>query len=75
MDALRQDIHIPKGVYCLLVWIGRNLPDFKRPKQALINAFTICPLNRFIGFALQNYNIFLIRARKTSKKAYFFILE
>ena len=39
-DALWRDIHIPKGVYCLLVLgLVRNLPDFRKPKQALINAF------------------------------------
>ena len=41
-DALRRDIHIPKGVYCLLVLgLVRNLPDFRKPKQALINAFNM----------------------------------
>jgi hypothetical protein len=41
-DALRRDIHIPKGVYCLLVLgLVRNLPDFRKPKQTLINAFNM----------------------------------
>ena len=35
-----RDIHIPKGVYCLLVSDRVEiLQDFKKPKQALINAF------------------------------------
>ena len=46
-DALRRDIHIPKGVYCLLVLgLVRNLPDFRKPKQALINAFNMSANHR-----------------------------
>ena len=35
----RRDSHIPKGVYCLLVLRWRKFPVFRKPKQALINAF------------------------------------
>ena len=58
MDALRQDIHIPKGVYCLLVLgLVRNLPDFRKPKQTLINAFYyVCkPITRLCGAKVVNY--------------------
>ena len=43
MDALWRDSHIPKGVYCLLALDRVEiLQDFKKPKQALINAFYLC---------------------------------
>ena len=39
MDALRQDIHIPRAFTAFLLWAGEILQDFRKPKQALINAF------------------------------------
>ena len=39
MDALRQDIHIPRAFTAFLLWAGEILQDFIVPKQALINAF------------------------------------
>ena len=39
-DALRAGYTYPiRAFTAFLFWIGRNLPDFKSPKQALINAF------------------------------------
>ena len=35
----RDAVNIPWAFIAFLLWIGRNLPDFKSPKQALINAF------------------------------------
>ena len=38
-DALRRDIHIPRAFTAVLLWAGEILQDFRKPKQALINAF------------------------------------
>ena len=38
-DALRRDIHIPRAFTAFLLWAGEILQDFRKPKQALINAF------------------------------------
>ena len=50
-----------------LFWIGRNLPDFKSPKQALINAFYNMSAN--FWFAVQRYYIFFILASTYTKKS------
>ena len=51
-----------------LFWVGEILQDFKRPKQALINALIICPQNRLLDFTLQSYYIFLIFANLLTQK-------
>ena len=42
-------VNIPWAFIAFLLWIGRNLPDFKSPKQALINAFYNMSANRLLG--------------------------
>ena len=48
------------------VW---NFPDLWWPKQALINAFKICPQSQLLNFALQRYYIFLNCAKDLKKKS------
>ena len=47
-----------------LSWVCEILQDFKRPKQALINAFIICLQSQLLDFALQRYKLFFIYAKE-----------
>ena len=49
----------PKGRLLPSCFGLRKFPVFKKPKQALINAFIICLQSQSLNFALQSYNIFL----------------
>ena len=56
-DALRAGYTYPiRAFTAFLFWIDWKFPSFRKPKQALINAFIICLQNRLLNFALQSYN-------------------
>ena len=42
-DALRRDIHIPKGVYCLLVLDWLKFTRFQGTKTSANKRFLLCP--------------------------------
>ena len=63
-DALRRDIHIPKGVYCLLVSDRMKVSSFQVTKTSANKRFYNMSANRLLGFALQRYEKKCICARK-----------
>ena len=52
----RRDIHIPKGVYCLLVSDRMKVSSFQVTKTSANKRFLLCLPNRLLGFAVQRYN-------------------
>ena len=50
-----RDIHIPKGVYCLLVSDRMKVSSFQVTKTSANKRFYNMSANRLLGFALQRY--------------------